>query len=183
MHAQAGLSLIEQHYLPRYTARYQSICQMLSMLHICDVIARFFPKKRDVMAMDGTRAISLGIETLEQSRRGFPIAGVFQELLRRTAIECSVQLPTSVLSLIRPSPSSPHPSSLSSSHFLDALTIPLYVQPCQEILELLSADFVHEWVVKAPGFGFQRLGKGARRLKRIDVEERAARDLMRIASC
>jgi hypothetical protein len=193
-HAQTGLSLIENHYLPRYTARYQPICQMFSMLHLCDVIARFFPEKRDTMAMDGTRAISLGIETLEQSRRGFPIAAAFQELLRRTAIECSVPLPTSILALIQPGassssgPSGPSGPAASSSSpyrlddFLDACTWPSYVQPCEEILECLSDDFVREWSARAPGMGFQRTEQGARRLRRNDVEERAAQNLMQISS-
>jgi hypothetical protein len=181
-HAQTGLSLIENHYLPRYTARYQPICQMFSMLHLCDVIARFFPEERDAMAMDGTRAISLGIETLEQSRRGFPIAAAFQELLRRTAIECSVPLPNAILSLIQPSSSSSSVSAYRHDDFLDACTWPSYVQPCEEILELLSDDFVREWSARAPGLGFQRTEQGARRLRRNDVEERAAQNLMQISS-
>lgn len=68
------------------------------------------------------------MEALMQSRAGFPIARPFQELLLRTANECSVCLPNDLMAL-------PGPPKMvyMMDDFIDACTRPTYDQPVEDI--------------------------------------------------
>jgi hypothetical protein len=90
-YAQQGLILIDEHYRRLYTCRYQPVSQMFVVLHLCDLVVRSFPSEINFPMKDRSETVRLGIRVFEQSR--FPIAGILQDVLYRTAIEQSIQLP------------------------------------------------------------------------------------------
>jgi hypothetical protein len=179
-HAQTGVALLDQRYNTLYTCRYQPVLQMFSVLHLCDVIARFFPGKVDASTKDGPEAIRFGLDVLMQSRQGFPIAGTFQELLRRTAIESSVQLPRNLVDLM---PTVRHPlSAHKADDFIDACTRPSYLQPVNDILAMFDVNFSADWIAQSPALGFKEARGGAKKLRRSSTEKRAAQDQMQISN-
>ncbi|KFY50135.1 hypothetical protein V495_00342 [Pseudogymnoascus sp. VKM F-4514 (FW-929)] len=80
-HAEHALLLLERHYRLHYTCRYQPALQMFAVLNICHVIARFFPAKppNDSDIKDGSEAVTIGLEALQESNIGFLIARFFPE--------------------------------------------------------------------------------------------------------
>jgi hypothetical protein len=149
---------------------------MYSILHLSDLVARFFPGGVEGGSKDGPNAIQFGIEALIQSRTGFPVAGPLQEMLRRTAQECSIRFPLNELMAIPIPPKGVY----RIDDLIDACTRPSYIQPVNEIhtryLPSLSAD----WLAEGASFGFLEPGSGARRLRIPSAEERGAQSLMQI---
>lgn len=184
-HAQQGLFLLDRYYRTQYTCRYQAVLQMFAILHICDLLARFFPSKIDAVTKDGPEAVKFGIEALMQSRAGFPIAGTLQELLRRTALECSISLPSNLDDLMAPPVRIPRPKPIyRMDDFIDACTRPNYTQPVTEIHALLALDFVANWVSEGPSVGFNETvdSRSLRGQRGESEEERGAQNLMHISN-
>jgi hypothetical protein len=179
-HAQEGLFLLDEHYRTQYTCRYQPVLQMFSILHLADVIARFFPGGIEGGSKDGPEAIQIGLETLMQSRSGFPVAGPLQEMLRRTAAECSIRLPRNMVDLMV----SPRPPKqiYRTDDLIDACTRRTYTQPVAEIHSKYIPSFSADWVIDGASFGFQEPVSGARRLRVPSAEERGAQSLMQISN-
>lgn len=175
--AQEGLFLLDEHYRTQYTCRYQPVLQMFGVLHLTDVICRFFPNSVDGYSKDGETAIQLGMEVLMQSCPGFPVAGPFQAMLQRTANECSVPLPKNVSDLLI-SPRLPK-KKFGIDDIIDACTRPSYVQPVGEIHNRYLASFSMEWTANGGSYGFLEPSSG-RRLRGPSAEERGARSLMQI---
>jgi hypothetical protein len=173
---QHGLFLLDQHYRTQYTCRYQPVFQMFGLLHLCDVIARFFPARFEQNAKDGLGAIQFGLESLLESRSGFPIAGPLQELLRRSAIKCKTYLPQNMDILMAPA-RSPHPV-YKLDDLIDACARPSFVQPASEIRLRYSLSFTAEWATCQPTFGFS--DEGRRLGPARSEEERGAQNLMQI---
>lgn len=175
--AQEGLSLLDEHYRTQYTCRYQPVLQMFGVLHLTDVICRFFPNNVDGPSKDGSTAIQLGMEVLMQSWPGFPVAGPFQAMLRRTANECSVPLPKNIPGLLI----SPRPPKqrYGIDDIIDACTRPSYVQPVGEIHNKYLASFSMEWASNGGSYGFLEPSSG-KRLRGLSAEERGAQSLMQI---
>jgi hypothetical protein len=177
-HAQQGLFLLDEHYRTQYTCRYQPVLQMFAILHLTDLVARFFPGGIEGGSKDGPEAIQFGLEALMQSRAGFPVAGPLQEMLRKSAKECSIRRP------VDPTDSMAAPALprviYRIDDLIDACTRPSYTQPIKEIhlryLQSLSAD----WVVEGAALGFLEPGSGVRRLRIPSAEERGAQSLMQI---
>jgi hypothetical protein len=177
---QQAIFLLDQHYRTQYTCRYQSVFQMFVIASLCDTVARFFAVKQDMTTKDGPEAVAFGIEALMESSIGFPVAGIFQELLRREAIECSIQLPKSLEHLMAPRVSAFEVYTLND--FIDACSRPSYRQPVFSILQKFDADFASNWITERPlGYGFVEAppGKGALRTPHNDEEE-GAQYLMQI---
>lgn len=149
---------------------------MFAILHLCDVIVRFFPGKADASTKDGSEAIQFGMESLMQSYAGFPIAGTFQELLKRAALDCSVPLPSNWIDLMAPS-RLPRPI-YRADDFIDALTRLSYLQPIADIEIRLEPSFSSDWDAQSASLGFAKYGKS---LRRTDDEEQAAQHLMQIS--
>lgn len=168
--------MLDQHYRTQYTCRYQPVFQMFAILHFCDVIARFFPEKVNSSSKDGAEAIQFGMEVLMQSYAGFPIAGTFQELLRRTALNCSVPLPKNWAELMTPT-RLPMPK-YRADDFIDACTRLSYSQPIADIEIRFEPQFSANWDIQSPSQGFKDYGQT---LRRSDAEERAAQHLMQIS--
>ena len=168
--AQEGLSLLDGHYRTQYTCRYQSVLQMFGVLHLTDVICRFFPHSVDGSSKDGATAIQLGMEVLTQSYPGFPVVGPLQEMLRRTANECSVSLPTN-LTLPK--------QRYGMDELIDACTRPSYVQPATEIHNRYLESFSVDWANNGGTYGFHEPSLG-KRLWITATEEQSAQSLMQI---
>jgi len=149
---------------------------MFAILHLCDVIARFFPEKVNSSSKDGPESIQFGMEGLMQSNAGFPIAGVFQELLKRTALDCSVP-PRNWVDLMTP-PRPPKPI-YRADDFIDACTRLSYTQPIAEIEIRLEPMFSANWHAQSPSHGFKEYSMMS--LRRTDAEEQAAQHLMHIS--
>jgi hypothetical protein len=150
---------------------------MFAILHLCDVIARFFPGKVNSSSKDGPEAIQFGMEGLMQSYAGFPVAGTFQELLKRTALDCSVPLPTNWVDLM--TPSRPPKPIYRADDFIDACTRLSYSQPIADIEIRLEPSFSTNWDAQSPSQGFKEYS--VKSLRRSDAEEQAAQHLMHIS--
>jgi hypothetical protein len=176
-HAQRGLFLLDQHYRRQYTCRYQPVLQMFAVLHLTDVIARFFPDGVDIPAKDGLQAIQCGIEVLMQSRAGFAVAGPLQQMLRRTADECSIHLPKYLNELtVAPPPRQVY----HVDDLIDACTRPSYVQPVDQIHKRYLSTFSTDWALDGASYGLLEPASGVARLRFPPDEERAAQNLLQI---
>ncbi|KAF8861070.1 hypothetical protein BDZ45DRAFT_286779 [Acephala macrosclerotiorum] len=176
-HAQHGLFLLDEHYRMQYSCRYQPVMQMFAVLHLSDTIARFFPGGIEGRSKDGPEAIQFGMEILMQSGAGFPVAGPLQEMLRRSAEECSIRLPRNLPDLMI---SSKPQQVYRIDDLIDACTRPTYTQPINELISKYVPSFSEDWAVEGPSFGFPELASGARRLRVLSAEERGAQNLMHI---
>jgi hypothetical protein len=151
---------------------------MFSVLHLSDVVARFFPGGMESGTKDGPKAIHFGMEALMQSRAGFPVAGPLQEMLRRTANVCSIRLPRN-LNDIMPPPH--HPQQIYRlDDLIDACTRHTYTQPIEEIHEKYLPSFSADWITEGTSHGFLASASGPSRLKVPSAEERGAQSLMQI---
>ncbi|RDW58156.1 hypothetical protein BP6252_13567 [Coleophoma cylindrospora] len=180
-HSQHALYLLEECYQQRFTCRYQPVLQMFAILHLTDVVMRFFPHAvsgTEEKRRDGARAVQLAMECLMQSRAGMPIAGPMQEMLRRAAIECSMTLPSNLAELMAPAPVPSRVYLLDD--LIDACTRPSYVQPVSDIHQKYMPSFASDWVTIGGPFGFREPRAGGRGLRARSAEERGAQSLMQI---
>lgn len=176
-HAQHGLFLLDEHYRTQYSCRYQPVMQMFAVLHLSDTIARFFPGGIEGRSKDGPEAIQFGMEVLMQSGAGFPVAGPLQEMLRRSAEECSIRLPRNLTDLLI----SPKPQQVYRiDDLIDACTRPTYTQPIDELIPKYVPSFSSDWAVEGASFGIHEPASGTRRLRVPSAEERGAQNLMHI---
>jgi len=175
-HAQQGLFLLDEHYRTQYTCRYQPVLQMFSILHISDLVARFFPGGVEGGSKDGPEAIQFGTEALIQSRTGFPVAGPLQEMLRKTAKECSIRFPMNEIMAVPKLPRGIY----RIDDLIDACTRPSYIQPVNEIHSRYLPSISVDWVAEGAVLGFIEPGSGARRLRVPSEDERGAQSLMQI---
>lgn len=170
-HAQHALLLLERHYRLHYTCRYQPALQMFVVLNICHLIARFFPAKptNDPSIKDGSEAVTIGMESLHESTIGFPAAGALQELLRRSAVACSLKLPQSREYLLTPQ------GNVRSAHsyndFIDVCTRPSYHQPLRGVSKKFDGNFAEDWFSLSPEFGFRMPQPGQQSLTDLQTEQ------------
>lgn len=176
--AQEGLGLLDHFYRARYTCRYQPVLQMFGALQLIDTIARYFPGGAGGDSKNGSEAIQFGIEILMESKVGFPLAHTLQELLRRTAKECAIPIPAGLAERMKPPGSQPQTYRLDD--FLEACTMPSYVQPVHEVHAKFSPAFSADWMAEASKYGFRESTTGAVRLRGPSDEERGAQSLMQI---
>lgn len=175
-HAQQGLFLLDEHYRTQYTCRYQPVLQMFSLLHLSDLVARFFPGGVEGGSKDGPDAIQFGIEALIQSRAGFPVAGPLQEMLRRTAQECSIRFPLNEFMAIPIPPKGVY----RIDDLIDACTRTSYIQPINEIHLRYLPSIPADWISEGAALGFLVPASGVSRLRIPSAEERGAQSLMQI---
>lgn len=178
--AQEGLFLLGQYNRTQYTCRYQPVLQMFGVLHLTDVVCRFFPHTIDgPITKDGAQALQFGMEVLIESFPGFPIAGPFQEMLRRTANECSVPLSKKVSDRLAP-PRSPK-QSYGMDDFIDACTRTSYTQPADEIHNRYLPSFSSDWSTCGRVYGFHEPPAG-RQLRGQPAERKSPQTLMQISN-
>ena len=149
---------------------------MFAVLHLTDLIARFFPGGTEGGSKDGPEAVQFGLEALMQSRAGFPVAGPLQEMLRKTSNECGIRLPKNVMEAVFSSVKKKY----RINDVIDACTRPTYVQPVSEIQSKYVPSFASEWAVEGAAFGFGESPGGASRIGGPSAEQRGAQSLMQI---
>lgn len=178
-HAQQGLFIVMRHYLVHYTCRYQPFLQMMALLHLCDSFIRFFATKTEQTAKDAVEAVQIGLEALQQSRIGFPVAGPFQDMLCRSTLECNVRLPPNTDELLHSGRQRP---MYRVDDFIEACTRPTYVQPVRDIQTRFQSNFKYDWERLAGGYDFKVPDARARihQQRALSVEERNAQHLMDI---
>jgi len=181
-HAQQGLCLLDEHYRVQYSCRYQPVLQMFATLHHCDTVIRFFPEVVGETSRDASAAVRLGLETLRQSNAGFPVAATLQELLRRTANECSVPLPKGTEKFVATTGALHNPYSYRMDDVIDACTRPSYVQSVEGIHSRYLASFPADWAAEGASFGFYDPPLGTKSLRGPSAEERGAQHLMNISN-
>ncbi|RDL38889.1 uncharacterized protein BP5553_03229 [Venustampulla echinocandica] len=150
-HAQQGLYLFDEHYRTQYTCRYQPVLQMFAVLHLTDVIARFFPGGKEGGSKDGPEAIHFGMDALMESLPGFQVAGPLQEMLKQTASECSIRLSPDLDEIMSPRQSQ---RIYRMDDIIDACSRPRYVQPIKDIQARYAPNFSAGWATEGPSFGF-----------------------------
>jgi hypothetical protein len=174
-HAQYGLFLLEEHYHTLDICRYQPIMQMFAILHLTDVIARFFPNVPHNHGKDGPAAVRLAIDVLAKSRPGFPVARTFLELIHKTAKDIIIPLPNDLeesFHLLHPSR-----SRFLLDDTIDTCTRTTYTQPAYSIQMRFSPTISSDWVATCAAFGFRHPG-----LRQLSAEEQGAQNLMQITN-
>lgn len=175
-HAQTGLYLLERHYRTHWTCRYQPAQQLFSLLHLSDVVARFFPKKTEKNSKSGPEAVQLALDVFGESRQGLPIAGQFQAVLFRVANEYSFGLPEGSKGII-------HPELISTStdDTIEAYgNASFFPPPLNDILKRYRPTFTRDWISESPSYGFKERIGASRRREPLDSVELGAENLMRI---
>lgn len=151
---------------------------MFAVLHLTDVVARFFPRAGGGYSKTSDTATHFGLDILSESQARFPIAGPLYELLRRTANECGIPLSQNA-----DEPSAPHRLAVDIyrvDDFINACTRHTYVQPVKEVHTRYSPSFAADWASYAPAFDFRPTAPGSTRMHIPSTEERGARSLMQI---
>jgi hypothetical protein len=168
VHAQEGLRILNVNYRTKYTCRYQPVLQMFGTLH-------------EPPGYNGASAVAAVFETLMQSRAGFPIAGPLQELLKRSAEDCSIPLPGNVEDLMNP-PRGSRPN-YNLNDFIEACTRPTYHQPATQIQAKYADSFREDWRAHAGTLNaIISDTRDARGRTANSDEERGAHNLMHISN-
>lgn len=113
-----------------------------------------------------------------ESRVGFPVAGALQEMLQRSAIECSIPLPRNLTKLLKSPITSQREYGMDD--FLDACIRPTYLQLVLDAYSKYLPSFSSDWTIEGPAYGFCDSTTGARRLRFPPADRRAAQSLMQI---
>lgn len=151
---------------------------MLAALHLIDVIARFFPRARGQSSELGFEVVLFGRRILTESQPRFPVAGPFQEMLRKTAIDCGI-----TFSKRTDAPMTVHPQTNNSyreDDLIDACTRNTYAQPVKEIQRIYSPSFSADWATYGASFGFQPTSSDETRSGLTPTEENSSQGVMEI---
>ncbi|KAL8904054.1 MAG: hypothetical protein Q9207_003515 [Kuettlingeria erythrocarpa] len=132
-HAQNGVEILE-HGRRLYSARYLLPLVSFCVIHLGDTLIRYAP--HDPPATDVVE-FCLGI--LQQASLGFPINGPLQELFRRTAVECGVQLPQHIEQITG------QLGNYGMDDILDACTRLDYKQPVDQSVRHIDDNVAEEW--------------------------------------
>ena len=132
-HAKTGLALLIQ-YRTSYSFRYLSPMLLFCIVHICDAIVRY---------TSNTEIARFCLESLEEAKTGYPLAGPLQKMFRLALDGYGISLPDELERLCGPS------SRYGPEELLDACTRPSYQQPIIQLLPnlepQLAQDFMDEW--------------------------------------
>lgn len=135
-HALQGLTLLAQ-YRDVYSCAYMTPLQLFCIVHLCDALVRLHtqvPTTADI--------ISFCLESLQEAKNSFSLAGPLQQMFRLAMAEYNVSVPNDLERLIGSS------SRYGNEEFLNACTRISYQQPMSQILPSLDKglgqDFVRE---------------------------------------
>lgn len=136
-YAREGLALLIQ-YRKAYGTFHQSPLQLFCMIHICDAIV-----SHDGHGGDTLDTIRFCIESLEDAKFGYPVAGPLQRMFANRLIECNISLPNDLENLV----GSPHIYQLED--LLNVCARSSYTPPITQLLQnfkpSLAQDFMDEW--------------------------------------
>lgn len=144
-----GLDLLKLYRL-HFTSQYQSPLQLFSTVHICDTSIRF-----DRESPSTTDTIRFCLESLQEAKSGYSIAGPLQQMFCISMAEYKVPIPDDLVEAMGPS------SECGPEHLLDACTRPTYKQPLKQILPNLDQNL---------GVDFVQLCEGAARKNSMKID-------------
>lgn len=129
-----GLDLLKL-YRTHFSYKYQSPLQLFTTVHISDASIRF---DRDSPSTADT--IRFCLESLQEAKAGYSIAGPLQQMFCNSMAEYQVPIPDDLVEVIHAS------SECEPENLLDACTRLTYKQPLKQILpnldQNLGVDFV-----------------------------------------
>jgi len=131
--AKAGLETLKESSR-LYSCRFQLPLMAFCTLHMSDVLIRYSPS--EPYAPD---VVAFCLGTLQDNRSGFAICGPLQELFRKTAVECNVQLPSNIRELMEPA------QQYGVDDILDACSRISYTQPTEQIVRYIDDAIAEEW--------------------------------------
>jgi len=134
--AKAGLKILEQSER-LYSCRYQLPLMAFCTLHMSDVLIRYSPSEPHA-----PEVVEFCLRTLQANRPGFAICGPLQDLFRKGAVECKVQLPSNIRELMKPS------RHYSVDDILDACARISYTQPTEQIVRYIDEGIAENWEEK-----------------------------------
>lgn len=132
-HARAAAETIDstrQLYSTRYLMPLIPFC----VVHIGDALIRYSPQDPP-----GTQVVEFVLSVLQEASPGFSICGPLQELFRRTAVECNVELPENVEEMTG------NLGNYSIDDILDACTRLDYKQPTDQAVRHMDENIAKEW--------------------------------------
>ncbi|KAL8993298.1 MAG: hypothetical protein Q9169_006447 [Polycauliona sp. 2 TL-2023] len=135
-HAQSGAEILE-HYRRLYSTRYLMPLLSFCIVHLGDALIRYSPKEPPATDM-----VEFSLGVLQQASIGFPICGPLQELFKRTAVDCGVEMPSNVDELTGPL------GSYGVDDILDACTRLDYKQPTDQSTRHVDENIAAEWPSK-----------------------------------
>ncbi len=133
-HAHQGLDLLKQYRL-NFTSHFQSPLQLFCNVHVCDAFVKY--GRHDLNSAD---TIRFCLESLQQAKVGYPIAGPLQKMFCLSMAEYDVPVPDDLVELVG------HTSEYDPEDFLDACTRTTYKQPISQIIPNLHYDLGDEFV-------------------------------------
>lgn len=148
-HAQSGMEILH-HSRRLYSSRYHMPLMTFCTIHLGDALVRHSPREPPA-----TTVVEYCLSTIKETRAGFAICGPLQELFRRTAVECGVELPDNIEDLMGP-------FQYAIDDILDACSRLTYSQPFDQILRhifsTIADDWSQEWrrIIIAPRSGPRR---------------------------
>ncbi|KAL8660241.1 MAG: hypothetical protein Q9202_006733 [Teloschistes flavicans] len=135
-HAKDAVGILQQ--LRRlYSTRYLMPLMSFCVIHTGDTLIRYTP--HDPL---GTQVVEFCLTTLQEASVGFPICGPLQELFRRAAVECGVQLPSNIEEITG------NLGSYGMDDILDACTRLDYKQPVDQSVRHVDDKVEEEWASK-----------------------------------
>ncbi len=136
-YAHAGLGLLQQ-YRSAYSNSYLSPMQLVCMVLLCDTAVHY-----DAVGEATTQVIHFCLTSLQDAKRGYPVAGPLQKMFRNSLSEYNIPVPDDLERLIGAS------ARISPEELLDAFTRPTYRQPIAQIRPNMDAnlatDFLASW--------------------------------------
>ena len=131
--AKGGLEILEESRR-LYSCGYQLPLMVFCTLHLSDVLVRYSPSEPYA-----PEVVAFCLETLQANRPGFAISGPMQELIRKTAIECQLQLPSNIPQLMTPA------QHYGIDEILDACARISYTQPTEQIVRYVDDAIADDW--------------------------------------
>lgn len=135
-HAQDAIRILQQ-FRRLYSTRYLLPLMSFCTVHVGDTLIRYTP--HDPL---GTQVVEFCLATLQEASAGFPICGPLQELFKRTADECGVQLPSNIEEITG------NLGHYGMDDILDACTRLDYKQPIDQSVRHIDDKVEEEWANK-----------------------------------
>ncbi|KAI4195291.1 MAG: hypothetical protein LQ350_007272 [Teloschistes chrysophthalmus] len=135
-HAKEAIGILQQSrrlYSTRHILPLISFC----VIHVGDTLIRYTPHDPP-----GTQVVEFCLATLQEASAGFPICGPLQELFKRTADECRVQLPSNIDEITG------NLGNYGMDDILDACTRLDYKQPIDQTVRHVDDKVEEEWAGK-----------------------------------
>ena len=136
-HAKTSLAILMQ-YRDAYSFRYLSPILLFCIVHTCDALVRYDDKSASAIEI-----ARFCLESLDEAKVGYPLAGTLQRMFRLALDDYSISLPDELERLCGPA------AKYGLEELLDACTRPSYRQPIAQMLPnlepSLAQDFMDDW--------------------------------------